>query len=292
MRVLLSSERFSNFAALGIEGRDLDIIKRMLEESGSLLLVVGPTGSGKTTTLYTMMQQINKPEVNILTVEDPIEYDIPRVSQTQVNERAGLTFASALRSFLRQDPDIIMVGEIRDAETTELVIHATLTGHTVLSTLHTDDAPSAIPRLLDLGAEEFLLASTLHAVIAQRLVRRICTDCIERITMTDVQKKILQDRLSRANPKYRKAEYQFSNKVYKGAGCDSCNHSGYKGRIGIYEVLEVTQEVINLIMEKSSADRIRDKALEQGYTTMLEDGIKKVERGSTTVEELLRVTPA
>jgi len=289
LRVLISSGRFLSLSDLGLEGRNLEVVSNAIKKKNGLLLVTGPTGCGKTTTLYTILGMLNKPEVNIATIEDPIEYSIPRINQTQVNTRTGLTFAEALRSFLRQNPDIMMAGEIRDNETAELAIHAALTGHLMLSTLHTDDAPTAVPRLLDLGVEPFLLASILRTVIAQRLVRRVCNLCVAAEEIPKGTLAIIQDQLARANPKYH-ARASFDVKtLYKGKGCVSCGNSGFRGVIGIFEALDITSEISELILSRVSTDKLKEMAFTQGYTTMLEDGLLKAQKGLTTIDEVLRV---
>jgi type IV pilus assembly protein PilB len=223
---------------------------------------------------------LNNIEAKILTIEDPIEYGISRVNQVQINLKTGLTFATGLRAFLRHDPDIIMVGEIRDQETAEISIHAALTGHLVLSTLHTNTAAGAIPRFLDMGVEEFLLASTVNVIIAQRLVRKVCNTCITKYSPK-------QDLLKRLSKEF---DVDFKNqKFYKGKGCEECGNKGYSGRIGIYEVLSVTDSVRDLISQKATSDEIQRKAIAEGMITMLQDGLDKVSSGSTTIEEVLRV---
>lgn len=289
LRVLISSGRFLSLNDLGLEGKNLEAVSNAIKKKNGLLLVTGPTGSGKTTTLYTILGMLNKPEVNIATIEDPIEYSIPRINQTQVNTRTGLTFAEALRSFLRQNPDIMMAGEIRDNETAELAIHAALTGHLMLSTLHTDDAPTAIPRLIDLGVEPFLLTSVLRTVIAQRLVRRVCNECVGAEEIPQGILAIVQEQLARSNPKYRVQESFKIKEIYKGKGCVSCGNSGFRGVIGIFEVLDVTPEISELILSHVSTDKVKELAFTQGYVTMLEDGVLKAQKGLTTIDEVLRV---
>jgi len=243
-------------------------------------LVTGPTGSGKTTTLYSILNILNTIEVKICTIEDPIEYGVNRVSQIQVNTKTGLTFAAGLRSLLRHDPDIIMVGEIRDEETAEIAIHSALTGHLVLSTLHTNTAAGAIPRFLDMGAEGFLLASTVNVIIAQRLVRKICNACITKYTPEAAVIKKLSQELGLSLEK---------QKFYKGQGCDECNGKGYLGRIGVYEVLPVTENIRNLINEKPTSEEIQEAAIKEGMVTMQQDGLDKIASGLTTIEEVVRV---
>lgn len=278
LRILSESERPLNLEELGISGLNLELIRKNMDKPHGMILVTGPTGSGKTTTLYSVLNILNTPEVKICTIEDPIEYGVTRINQIQVNPQAGLTFANGLRSLLRHDPDIIMVGEIRDNETAEMAIHSALTGHLVLSTLHTNDAASTIPRFLDMGAEGYLIASTLNIVIAQRLVRRICSSCIEELSPPkDVLahfEKITGKDLSK-------------QKFFKGKGCDKCRSSGYKGRIGIYEIMENNDEIKKLTLSKSDASEVFKIALKNGMITMLNDGLDKVSAGLTTIEEVL-----
>jgi type IV pilus assembly protein PilB len=282
MRLLTNAGHISSFEELGMSP---EIIKSLTDngtKSYGIVLVTGPTGSGKSTTLYSILNLINRPEVNIITVEDPIEYDMKYVNQTQINEQAGTTFASALRAILRQDPNVIMVGEIRDEETAEISVHAALTGHLVLSSLHTNDAPTTLPRLLDLGVEPFLIASTLNIAIGQRLVRTICPDCKVKKELTDDELKALTD----AFPK----ELLEGHKVfYKGEGCNRCSSSGYRGRVGIHEVLEVGEELRAMMMRRANADEIREAAIKNGMVTMTVDGFQKAVQGITTLEEVLRV---
>jgi type II secretory ATPase GspE/PulE/Tfp pilus assembly ATPase PilB-like protein len=254
-------------------------------------LATGPTGSGKTTTLYTILNRLNTSEVNINTVEDPIEYAMPRVNQMQVNAQIGLNFADGLRALLRQDPDIIMVGEIRDQETANIAINAALTGHLVLSTIHTNDAAGSIPRLADMGVEEFLIASSVNLIIAQRLVRKICSNCKTEDQLSPEQTDALSRELSKAGlTEEQLQQYIGDGKFFKGAGCDKCGKKGLKGRVGIFEILEVTPEIIDLIASKSTAATIQEKAQEQGMELMIMDGIKKAKEGQTTISEVLRVS--
>lgn len=246
-----------------------------------MILVTGPTGSGKTTTLYSVLNMLNGPEVNICTIEDPIEYSVRRINQTQVNTVAGLTFASGLRSLLRHDPDVMMIGEIRDTETAEIAIHSALTGHLVLSTLHTNSAAGAIPRFLDMGVQGFLLASTINLVIAQRLVRKICTNCIHKVEPSQEMLDIVH---VRSGGKFTVTDF------FAGAGCPECDNSGYRGRVGIYEILEVNRQIRELINKKASEEDIYDAALESGMTTLMSDGVNKISAGITTIEEVVRVT--
>lgn len=280
LRVLAESARPLSLEELGLSGHNLDLVKANIKKPHGMILVTGPTGSGKTTTLYSVLNILNTTEVKMCTIEDPVEYGINRVNQTQINPAAGLTFAAGLRSLLRHDPDIIMVGEIRDKETVEMAIHSSLTGHLVLSTLHTNDAAGAIPRLLDMGAEGFLVASTVNLVIAQRLVRKICTSCIESYDLTPD----MVDYISRFIDKE-----ELQKKFYRGKGCAECNNKGYKGRIGVFEILEVNEHIRQLILKRVSAEEITQKAIEFGMIPLLRDGINKASGGITTLEEVLRV---
>ncbi len=280
MRLLQESNRPMSLEELGLTGRNLEIIRANITKPHGMILVTGPTGSGKTTTLYSILNILNTVEVKICTIEDPIEYGINRVTQIQVNPKAGLEFSTGLRALLRHDPDIIMVGEIRDEETAEIAIHSALTGHLVLSTLHTNTAAGAIPRFLDMGAEDFLLASTVNVVIAQRLVRKICQNCVSKYSLDeDVKKKLSKELgVSLENQKF-----------YKGKGCSRCGDKGYIGRIGIYEVLPVTDKIRSLITKRATSDEIQDAAISEGMITMLQDGLDKVSSGLTTIEEVIRV---
>lgn len=286
MRLLRGSTRPLSLSEIGLLEKDRAIIEDNIKKTHGLVLVTGPTGHGKTTTLYATLHLLNKPEVNIVTIEDPIEYEVPRVNQTQVNAKAGITFATGLRALVRQNPDIIMVGEIRDNETVDISINAALTGHLVLSTLHTNDAPTAIPRLIDMGAPPFLLASTINVVVAQRLVRKICNVCVVSYKPQEEMRQHMQTQMDYAilDKKYKLPEY-----LYKGKGCKLCNFTGYRGQIGIFEVFNVTDAIKDLIMKQSSSDEIKKVAIKEGMTTMFEDGMTKVESGTTTVEEVLRV---
>ncbi len=278
LRLLPESERPLSLQELGLTGRNLEIIERNIKKPNGMILVTGPTGSGKTTTLYSILNMLNTVKVKICTVEDPVEYHINRISQIQINPKTGLDFSMGLRALLRHDPDIIMVGEIRDEETVNMAVHSALTGHLVLSTLHTNDAPSSIIRLLDMGAEGYLLTSTVNVAVAQRLVRRICPSCIEKYNPP----KELIDSVARIfGDKFKKQQF------YHGKGCEKCHNRGYRGRVGIYEVLEVNDEIRRLILKKSSSEEIRKEAVRGGMTTMLEDGLDKIAAGVTTIEELL-----
>jgi type IV pilus assembly protein PilB len=245
-----------------------------------MVLVTGPTGSGKTNTLYSAISRINTTDTNIMTAEDPVEFNLPGINQVQVRENIGLNFAAALRSFLRQDPNIILVGEIRDFETAEIAVKAALTGHLVLSTLHTNDAPSTVSRLMNMGIEPFLVASSLNLICAQRLVRRICKHCAE--PHPTLAPALLQAGFSADDAK--------TVVPRKGRGCDKCNNTGYKGRVGLYEVLEVTEDVRELILVGASSMDLRRKAIEEGMLTLRASGLRKVKDGVTTVDEVVRET--
>lgn len=286
MRLLKKTGGLPSLYELGLRGTQLKDLEEAITKPYGIILVTGPTGSGKTTTLYSVLSRLNQPGVNIVTLEDPVEYQIAGINQVQINPQAGLTFATGLRAFLRQDPNIILVGEIRDRETTQLAIQAALTGHLVFSTLHTNDAATAIPRLIDLGAEVFLIASVLNAVIAQRIVRKVCPYCKHPYQppqeVIDEIKKTLGPHLPR--------EYQEKSiNLFKGAGCSECNNTGYLGRIGIFEVLKITPKINKLILAQASAKDIQKQALEERMITMKQDGYWKVLDGITTVEEVLRV---
>jgi type II secretory ATPase GspE/PulE/Tfp pilus assembly ATPase PilB-like protein len=261
---------------------------RLIARPHGIILVTGPTGSGKTTTLYASLSKINTVEKNIVTVEDPVEYKLPGIRQIQVETKIQFTFANGLRSILRQDPDIIMVGEIRDIETAEIAIQAALTGHLVFSTLHTNDAPGAVTRLIDMGLEPFLASSSLIGVLAQRLVRKICPECKEKYVPTEETLRDigLSEATSTENSVQRTEKIEF----YRGKGCDKCMQTGYKGRISIYELMIPNDKIRNAIVSKASSDEIRKLAIAAGMVTLMEDGIDKVKEGITTVEEVLRVT--
>jgi len=279
MRVLDHRKGVPALEEIGMSAAALEEVRQFLRHQHGMILVVGPTGSGKTTTLSSSLKSVQSERTNIITIEDPIEYQIPGVNQTQINEKIKLTFASALRSILRQDPDVILLGEIRDAETAKIAMQAAQTGHLVLSTLHTDDAPSVVTRLTDIGAEPFVIASALVGVVAQRLVRRLCIHCRRQYTPPP-------DVLRALNiPEPEAAAIPF----YKSVGCDQCNHTGYRGRIGIYEVMRVTDKLRRLISTKAPEDQIREAAVTGGMITLGEDGLAKVKSGVTTAEELLRV---
>jgi type IV pilus assembly protein PilB len=265
---------------LGFEEISLKRVESAILKPFGMTLVTGPTGSGKTTTLYAALNRLNAPETNIMTAEDPVEYNFHGINQVQIREQIGLTFASALRSFLRQDPNIILVGEMRDLETAEIAIKAALTGHLVLSSLHTNDAPSAIVRMLNTGIEPFLIASSVHLICAQRLMRKICLEC--RIEIPPPMHSLIRAGISR--------EEAGKIKSYKGKGCGRCNGTGYKGRIGIYEVMEISEGIQKLILMRASSREIRRKAIEEGMLTLRESGLAKIRSGLTTLDEVLKET--
>lgn len=294
MRVLDKSAGLADLEKLGLSGRNYEILTRKIMEPFGIVLMTGPTGSGKSTTLYGFLNILNKEERNIVTLEDPVEYFLDGINQSQVKPEIGYTFASGLRSILRQDPNVIMVGEIRDNETAELAIHAALTGHLVFSTLHTNDAIGAIPRLIDMGIEPFLLSSSLQTVAAQRLVRRICEHCKEEVAVPEKVlariRALLSDVTKEEALRYR-VDMDTPLTFFSGRGCSECNDTGYKGRIALHEVLEVTDQVQMIIAErKGSEAEVKDIAKKQGMTTMKHDGILKALRGDTTIAEVERVT--
>jgi type IV pilus assembly protein PilB len=287
MRLLSATERPLSLEELGFLEDHAATVRDNAKKTYGMILVTGPTGSGKTTTLYSVLNILNRPEVNIVTIEDPIEYNMKYVNQTQINAVAGITFSSGLREIVRQDPNIIMVGEIRDQETAQISVQAALTGHLVLSSLHTNDAPTAIPRLIDLGLPPFLVAAVLNLIEAQRLVRRICRDCIVSYKPDSSVLNAVERQLTDLNID---TKFKMPAQLYKGAGCLACNNSGYKGRLGIFEVLNVTEDIRKLIVDPAfTLSALRVAARKGGMVTMFEDGLKKIERGLTTVEEILRV---
>lgn len=289
MRLLKKSGGVPSLNELGLRGAALKSLEAAAVVPHGIVLVTGPTGSGKTTTLYSLLYKINSPKVNIMTLEDPVEYQMAGVNQVQINPAAGLTFASGLRSFLRQDPNIIMVGEIRDSETAELAIQASLTGHLVFSTLHTNSAAGALPRMLDMGAEPFLLTSSITLVMAQRVVRKICSDCKEEYTP---EPAVVEDLKKVLGPLYDGWLQEHKGKpttLFKGKGCDNCGNTGYQGRIGIFEVLVVNEKVSRLILERRPAQEIEEQGVKDGMLLMKQDGYMKALDGITTVEEVLRV---
>ncbi|KKR57827.1 MAG: Type IV-A pilus assembly ATPase PilB [Candidatus Uhrbacteria bacterium GW2011_GWE2_40_58] len=291
MRLLSDKSRRFSMADLGLQPEDFKKMSEMIHRPWGMILVTGPTGCGKTTTLYSVLKVLNQRDVNITTIEDPVEYDIEGVNQIQVNERTNLTFAKGLRSIVRQDPDIMMVGEIRDPETASIAVNAAMTGHLVLSTLHTNDAATAFPRLTEMEVENFLTASTVNLVMAQRLVRRICMSCIQSVEMTELEEQFIE-----GMPKVKEYLEELGKKkdiskfkLYKGKGCNVCNHTGYHGRIGVFEMLVVTDAIREAIMQEKNADEIHDIAIAEGMTSMLHDGLSKVIVGQTTLEEIMRV---
>ncbi len=284
MRLLRKSGGIPTLPDLGLNGTALRNLETAILRPHGIILVCGPTGSGKSTTLYAVLSRLNTTRVNIVSLEDPVEYQIPGVNQVQVNTNVGLTFASGLRAFLRQDPNIILVGEIRDKETTDLALQAALTGHLVFSTLHTSNAAGALPRLLDLGAENFLLSSTITAILGQRIVRKICQFCKEAYVpppplIVEMQKAL--GKLFTADPR--------AVKLYRGKGCEKCGDSGYTGREGIFELLVISNKIAQLILQHPDAALIENQARAEGMITMKQDGYLKVLSGSTTIEEVLRV---
>ncbi len=300
MRLLQEGQKPLSLDDLGFLPGPRNKLEAAIEKPHGMVLVTGPTGSGKTTTLYSLLGILNQPDVNICTIEDPIEYHVKGINQSQVNARVGFNFAGGLKAFLRQDPDIIMVGEIRDKDTAEIAIHASMTGHLVLSTLHTNDAPTTLPRLIDMEIPPFLVAFTANVIVAQRLVRKICEKCKQEYTL---EKKAVSQ-LEKMNGIKKIIPLLEKNKVailpkeknvgtmifYRGAGCRTCNETGYKGRVGIYEVLEIDKEMSAKINNNANAQEISKQAETQGMMTMLQDGIIKAKQGITTIEEVLRVT--
>jgi general secretion pathway protein E len=281
MRLLDKSNVLLSLSHLGMSQRDLDTFLKLIKVPYGIILVTGPTGSGKTTTLYSALSILNQPDINIITIEDPVEYQIKGISQVQVNPKIDLTFANGLRTIVRQDPDVILVGEIRDLDTAEIAIQSALTGHLVFSTLHTNDAASAVTRLIDMGVESFLVSSSVNAILAQRLVRKICNNCMEEYT---------------PGPEYLAQvglapEDLGGRPLYRSRGCSECLHTGYQGRIGIFELMVLTEELRNYILTTSDSNQIRRKALADGdMLTLRQDGLQKVLAGQTTIEEVYRVT--
>lgn len=313
MRILDESNQAVSLQDLGYWGHSLEVVSKAMLEPNGMILITGPTGSGKSTSLFSILTILNKPEVNISTVEDPVEYKIPGVNQTQTNSKAGMTFANGLRALLRQDPNIIMVGEIRDSETADLGVQAALTGHLVLTTLHTNNAATCLPRLLDMSIEPFLIASTVKAVVGQRLVRRLCTFCRESFVPSEAEAAEAMSlfNLQRGQPLtgVHALEQLAASQGIGGnvplsttdtaiatlwrehpGGCDECSHTGYRGRIGIYEALSATIPIQKLIMANGTSNQIQDQAISEGMTTMQTDGTIKALRGITTIAEVLRVT--
>ena len=288
MRLLRKTINVPTMPELGLRGRALKNLEDAILRPHGIIIICGPTGSGKTTSLYAILSKINSTRVNIVTLEDPVEYAIPGINQVQINPAVKLTFATGLRSFLRQDPNIIMVGEIRDSETADLAIQASLTGHLVFSTLHTNTASGSLPRLLDMGAEPFLLASSMTAIVAQRICRKICLQCK---TEFEPLPEVVED-IKNVLGKLFDERQDGMLKLFKGAGCQECNSTGYLGRIGIFEVLPVTEKIGRLLLERASARSIEEQAVVEGMVTMKQDGYLKVVEGITTIEEVLRVAQA
>ncbi|MFH1826672.1 MAG: GspE/PulE family protein [bacterium] len=274
LRILDKSKMSYKLPDIGFSESNLEKFRKVVKKPHGIILVTGPTGSGKSTTLYGALAEVDCKELNVVTVEDPIEYELPGITQSQINTKAGLTFATALRALLRQDPDIILVGEIRDMETAGIAVQAALTGHLVFSTLHTNDAAGALTRLADMGIEPFLISSTVEAVLAQRLVRKICPKCRQQIEVPASLKKEIPD----------------LTVLYKGKGCRSCKETGYKGRTGIFELLVTSDNIGKMIAEKKTAESIKEYAVQHGMRTLYNDGLEKVKAGLTTIDEVLRVT--
>jgi general secretion pathway protein E len=279
MRLLDKTGSIGKIKDLGLSEHDYAILMEAIEKPNGIIYITGPTGSGKTSTLYIILAQLNNPDVNIITVEDPVEKQVPGIGQVQVKEKIGLTFAAALRSILRQDPDIIMIGETRDAETAQIAIQAALTGHLVLSTLHTNSAPASITRLLDMGVEPYLIASSVVLIVAQRLVRRLCENC--------KQKYIPSDELIKSLGLTHKEAEKIT--FYQAVGCEHCNNTGYKGRMAIFEMMRMTPETGKLTMERADTSRIRKQAVQDGMIMLIQDGIRRIKDGVTTIEEVLSV---
>ncbi len=280
MRVLDRSNIQLSLDKVGLRKDELEVMRSLIKKPNGIIIVTGPTGCGKTTTLYAALSELNEPTTKILTAEDPVEYDIDGLIQCQINTDQGLTFARLLRSFLRQDPDIILVGEIRDLETAQIAVQASLTGHLVFSTLHTNDAPSSILRLLDLGLESFLLTATVEAIVAQRLVRRICLNCKEEYVPTDEQLMELQLRRSDVEDRT----------LFRGRGCDECNHSGYKGRMAIFEIMRLDDQLRQIILTQASTNVLRAEARKRGMRPLRETGLMAIYEGQTTIDEVVRET--
>jgi len=280
LRLLDKDNLMLDMTKLGFEAESLMKFERQILKPYGMVLVTGPTGSGKTNTLYSSMHRVNTPETNIMTAEDPVEFNLHGINQVQMKEQIGLNFATSLRAFLRQDPNIVLVGEIRDFETAEIAVKAALTGHLVLSTLHTNDAPSTINRLMNMGIEPFLVATSVNLICAQRLVRRICKECKEQIQMPAQALVDVGFTLEEA-PQL---------KLFKGRGCSTCNNTGYRGRVGLYEVMEVSEEIRELILSGASAMELRRKAIEEGMISLRESGLYKIREGVTSVEEVVRET--
>jgi len=291
LRLLNKSNTLFRLPELGLKNEKLETIERLIHSSHGIILVTGPTGSGKTTTLYAILSKINSPDINIITIEDPVEYQLKGIGQIQVNSKIDLTFARGLRSIVRQDPDVILIGEMRDQETADIGVQSALTGHLVFSTLHTNDSASAITRLIDIGVEPFLISSSVIAVVAQRLVRVLCDDCKEAYqpdaeTLKQLRQIKSGDGVGR--PDFPADDAPIT--IYRSVGCPKCFNSGYKGRIGIYEIMELTESLQTMIMQTHDSHQIQKEAARKGMTSLYDDGIQKVLEGTTTIEEVLRVT--
>ncbi len=292
MRLLMPRARRFELSELGLPEKDLKKVKRALGKPYGMIIVVGPTGSGKTTTLYGSLQILNRAEVNIMTIEDPVEYIIERIRQIQVNQKKNITFSTGLRSIVRQDPDIIMVGEIRDKETLDAAINSALTGHLVLTTMHANDTPTTFSRFLEMGGKAYLVSACVNLIIAQTLVRTICKECRKEYTLNKKESELIE-----GEPDLLQAILEISGKknlskikFYQGRGCRFCNYTGYEGRIGIFEVLEITEKIRNLVSKKASVDIVKNTAIKQGMTTMVQDGIMKALTGITTLQEIKKAT--
>ena len=291
IRILDPTSGLKSIHELGLEGKNLEILQNEILKPYGMILITGPTGSGKTTTLYAIMQILNQDKVNIVSLEDPVEYTMEGINQSQVLPEIGYTFARGLRHIVRQDPDIIMVGEIRDNETAELATHSALTGHLVLSTLHTNNAIGVIPRLMDLGIDPFLIPPSLNLMIAQRLARRLCPDCKERVMVSEREQQIIDEVLASLPKEDReKLPYQRPYYIYKSKGCDTCNKKGYLGRVGIFEILKMTFELEQIILSQPSQEKLLAEAKRQGMITLQQDGIIKVLEGMISLEEVLSIT--
>jgi len=282
LRLLAEKAEKFTLETLSFSEADKKKVVNAIKKPYGMILCTGPTGSGKTTLLYSFLKALNTPKISIITIEDPIEYSIEGIDQIQINPRTGLTFANGLRSLLRQDPNVIMVGEIRDEETAAIAVNAALTGHLLLSTLHTNDAATTLPRLIDMKVEPFLIASTVNIAVGQRLVRKICSNC-------KIKKPVSENEIKSLSEALPKKILEGCKEFYQGAGCNKCNKSGYYGRIGIYEVMEIDDDIRAAIIRKADSNEIRNIAVKNGMTTMVEDGLKKVLSGMTTIEEILRV---
>lgn len=293
MRLLSTKAQQFNLSDLGFAELDLKKVQRAIRKPYGMVLVTGPTGSGKTTTVYAFLKILNKRDVHIITIEDPVEYDIEGVTQIQVDSKTNLTFAKGLRAIVRQDPDIIMVGEIRDAETAGIAVNSAMTGHLVLSTLHANDSATTLPRMLDMGIEPFLLATTVNIVVAQRLVRKICEKCRESYAITTEEKRLLEEEpLLKAKILARGTKSIAQVQWYRGKGCTACSHTGYRGRLGIYEVMELSEKTREAILRRAPSEELMELAVKEGMTTMLDDGLEKIFLGTTTLQEVIRVTRA